>query len=157
MDRQALNRRNLTVIACVFLIVGPSMLAIAGYLAWGIKRFLDGSVAAQGTVTGLVPVASASRSKNSSPKTSYAGAFSFTAADGMSYSVTSSTSSNPPEFKVGEAVAVRYDPRYPSQARIDSVRQVWGAPLVVGGMGTVFLAMAFVVILRLRSLAAPIG
>jgi hypothetical protein len=71
---------------------------------------------------------------------SYAPVFSFTAADGRSFTVTSKVSSSPPGFAEGEQVRVRYDPSNPNDARIHTFFQTWGTAVIPLLVGLGFLA-----------------
>jgi len=51
---------------------------------------------------------------------------------GRTYTFTSSNSSDPPAYKVGERVALRYDPADPARARIDSWWELWLMPVMLG-------------------------
>jgi hypothetical protein len=68
----------------------------------------------------------------------YAPVFSFTAADGNTFTVTSDVSSSPPGFRVGDSVRVRYDPADPQNARIHSFFQTWGSAVIFGAIGVGF-------------------
>jgi hypothetical protein len=71
---------------------------------------------------------------------SYTPVFSFTAADGESYTVTSGVSSSSADFMVGESVRVRYDPANPQNARIHTFLQTWGTVVISGVVGAGFVA-----------------
>ena len=86
-------------------------------------------------VTGEVIRLERSKSDGRFASYDYAPVFSFTAADGNSYTVTSEVSSNPPGFSVGESVRVRYGPANPQNARIHSFFQTWGAAVISGAIG----------------------
>lgn len=72
---------------------------------------------------------------------------SFTTLDGTLGEHYSSTCSTPPSFDIGERVAVYYDPQNPERAHIDSFGQNWLGSLIVGGIGSVFLALGLLFVL----------
>lgn len=72
---------------------------------------------------------------------------SFTTLDGTLGEHHSTTCSTPPSFDIGERVAVYYDPQDPERARIDSFEQNWIGSLIVGGIGSVFLAIGLLFVL----------
>ncbi len=146
MNPQEANPKKVAIFGAIFLAVSLTMLGIAGFLVWKTSHFLDRAVSAQGTITALV------RNKNRQATTTYAAQFSFTTPAKQAVTITSTSSSNPPEFEVGESVAVLYLPNNPADARIDSFFQLWGASSIVGGIGTVFLAISLGMILYLRNL-----
>jgi hypothetical protein len=69
----------------------------------------------------------------------YAQVFSFSAADGRSYTVTSDVSSSPAGFDIGEQVNVRYDPKNPNDAKIHTFLQTWGSAGISLFVGAMFL------------------
>jgi len=128
-----------------------SLLGVAGFFTFNTLRFLDRSVSVRGTITALVPVIRSSSDQDAGgSRITFAPEFSFKAADGRVFSVTSTFSSNPASFDVGDTVSVLYQPDRPEHARIDSFGQLWGISLIVGGIGSAFLAVALAVILHLR-------
>jgi Protein of unknown function (DUF3592) len=54
--------------------------------------------------------------------------------------VTSTISSSPAAFSVGESVRVRYDPANPEDARIHKFFEIWGATVIFGIVGAAFIA-----------------
>jgi hypothetical protein len=83
------------------------------------------------------------RSKRKGGRFAYAPVFSFSAADGRTYTVTSNVSSYPSDFSVGVSVRVRYDPANPQNARIHTFNQTWGVA-VNAGITAVILAVVLV-------------
>lgn len=76
--------------------------------------------------------------------------FTFSDSTGVEHTITSKAGSFPPPFQVGEAVTVFYAPRYPKEAMIDSLGQLWLMPIclfivalttMVFGLVPVFLSM----------------
>lgn len=55
--------------------------------------------------------------------------------DGKAYEFTSSMSSKPPAYKVGEQVTVLYDPAEPSEGRLDGFMDLYMFPLIFGILG----------------------
>lgn len=56
---------------------------------------------------------------------------------GQTYTFTSSNSSSPPSYEVGERVALRYDPADPAWAQIDSWTELWLLPLILGATAVI--------------------
>jgi len=117
-------------IAC--LAGGACLIAAAAGFAVHTERFILHSASAQGTVIGLV----ASR-RDGDMKMTYAPVFAFTANNGRAYTITSNSGSNPPEFALGDQVAVLYEARDPNGAKIDSFLQLWLFPICFGFIGVV--------------------
>jgi hypothetical protein len=112
---------------------------------WGRRRSL----------VGLKPVHSA---RNGS--ITYAPAFRFNVPGTHFSTVVSRTSSNPPAFKWGERVTVRYPAGHPEQAVIDSFGQLWLRVWAFGGFGAVFCGTAllppiFSMLRKPRDLPSP--
>ncbi|MBK1873621.1 DUF3592 domain-containing protein [Marinobacter sp. 1-3A] len=123
--------KTLNVIKYVFAIVGAAMLVGAFALYNNTTSFLERSETAQGTVVELI------RSR-SSDSTSYFPVVQFRAAGGRDIEFQSNSGSNPPSYTRGEQVTVFYEPANPEGAMIDGFFSLWGAPLIIGGMGAVF-------------------
>jgi len=149
---QTSSPRSLFLGALFLLLAGSVLLAIAAFLTWRTYGYIDRSQTASGTITALVPVHS-TESDDNSENVTYAPVFTFKTVEGRTVSVTSHSSSNPPGFDPGDSVTVLYDPADPAQAQIDTVWQLWGVPLLLGGMGAFFFFIAAAFTLALRSLA----
>src|SRR5688572_17817027 len=52
-------------------------------------------------------------------------------AGGKTYSFQGDTASDPPEYRVGQEVRVRYDPANPETAQIDSFGERWLFPIII--------------------------
>ena len=55
----------------------------------------------------------------------------------------------PPDWRVGQAVTVRYRPESPHQAEIESFLALWGLALICGGLAAVFLGLGLGLLLGL--------
>jgi hypothetical protein len=97
--------------------------------------FIRSSAVADGKVLSLRETVKHSDNPNQSDSITYAPVFTFKAADGASYTISSDTGSLPAGFAVGEIVHVLYLPSNPSGARIDSFEQLWIFPLIFGLLG----------------------
>jgi hypothetical protein len=148
---QTSSPRVLFIGACWTFLVGFVLLGLAAFFTWRTSAFIQRSQTATGIVTALVPVTS--RDSDSKQTTDYAPVFSFRTENGQTYTVTSSTSSNPPSFAVNEDVTVLYDPADPQQARIDSFVQLWLVPVILGSIGIISFIVGFGFVFLLRSLA----
>jgi hypothetical protein len=73
----------------------------------------------------------------------YAPVFSFVAADGETYTVTSVLSTSLPKFSVGDKVRVLYDPTNPNTAKIRSFFQLWGGAVIAGIIALIFFGVGF--------------
>jgi hypothetical protein len=69
--------------------------------------------------------------------TTYAPVFTFMTEDGHPYTMTSSTASNPPSYKVGQVATVYYPHGQPQLAKLDSFFELWFIDLIIGSFGAV--------------------
>ena len=136
-------KRVLRLLTWIFGAVGVALLIGASIAATITVQFRARSISAPGEI---VDQLGGSRSGSGRGR-SYAPVFEFTDADGQRHRVRASVSSNPPAYDVGDAVTVRYDPRRPEKARLDSFLENWFVATLLGGLGIVFtgLAAGFVV------------
>ena len=114
----------------ISLAIGSAFLVGALVSAHRTQLFLRTCVTTQGRVVGLKPVHSA---RNGS--ITYAPAFRFNVPGTHFSTVVSRTSPNPPSFKMGEWVTVRYPVGHPEAAVIDSFGQLWLRVWTFGGFG----------------------
>jgi hypothetical protein len=133
--------RKIACRACI--LAGPRLLTIALGFAAYLGAFLHRSVSATGTLASLSPM------HNDEGELYYVPSFTFAAIDGQTYTVTSNTGSNPPEFAVGQQVRVLYDPSNPHRAKIGTFVQLWIFPLCFGFSGLIAIIMG-IFLLRLE-------
>lgn len=117
---------------CLAVSFGFFLSALQIYLRR--KRFLADAQPASGTVV-EVRVRGVGRNAMSFP------VFEFRTAEGTLQQAESLQGTGLQSFKVGEAVAVRYDPRDPGKAEVDSFAVLWGLALLRAGFGLVFLIL----------------
>lgn len=129
----------LAIIKYTFAVVGLCVLIGAFFLYKNTHDFLQNSVSTQGVVLELVRSAS-------SDSTTYAPVVLFEAENGAVVEFTSSVSSNPPSYATGDRVEVLYQTSEPERARIKSFFSLWGAPLILGILGSVFFLVGFSII-----------
>jgi hypothetical protein len=123
------------VIRYLFGLVGAGLLIGAFLVVQNTRSFLEDAVSAQGVVLDLV---GRSGSTSSGTSYTYAPRVRFVTAAGRTVTFVSSTSSNPPDYQVGETVEVLYPADAPERARLDGWFSLWGAAAILGGMGSVF-------------------
>lgn len=118
----------LNLFGVIFSIIGLGLLAIGGYLLFDSRAFLSDAAATSGTVISLVE----------SDEGGYAPIVSFVTGDGESFVLRSNVYSEGWKERQGDIVTVLYDPADPKKAKIDSLFQLWGATLIISGVGVVF-------------------
>ena len=117
----------------VFLGVGILLLFLALALWNKTRGFIARAATAHGTVTELIEV----RDSDGGSST-FKPVVKFVAPTGEEVSFTSSHSSRPPAYDVGEAVEVLF---LPGDARIKDFGSLWMGPLILGGLGAAFAAI----------------
>ena len=118
----------LNLFGVIFSIIGLGLLAVGGYLLFDSRAFLSDAAATSGTVISLVE----------SDEGGYAPIVSFVTGDGESLVLRSNVYSEGWIDRRGDTVTILYDPANPEKAKIDSLFQLWGATLIVSGVGVVF-------------------
>jgi hypothetical protein len=110
-------------VSYLFLLIGIGLLVGAGYVYSNTSKFVTGARKAQGTVVAL---------RSGAPEVK------FRAHDGREVQFTSSVSSKPPSYSVGDAVEVLYRQEQPEDAEINALMTLWLGVMVLGGLGSVF-------------------
>jgi len=127
----------------LFLVLGVGALIAAVVTLVLTLRFVAGAERATGTVIDL------SRETDSEGAVVFYPILRFTTAEGRTLEFRSSTGSSfPPQ--PGDRVEVLYDPDDPQDARLSGFFDVWGLPIVLGFLGTVFTAVSVVFLRRTR-------
>ena len=128
---------DLTVWGWMCIAVGCGFLGSALHIYLGRKRFLAVAQPAAGTVV-EVQVRGVGRNAVAVP------VFDFRTAEGTDQRAESLQGTGFQGFKVGQAVAVRYDPDDPGKAEVDSFAVLWGLALLRLGFAVLFLLMGLV-------------
>ena len=121
----------------VFFFVGLLFLGRALFGALSTESLLRESIAVDGRIVGLEQLHRVNRSG-----LTYAPVFRFTLENGQPFTVESRVHSNPPEFKVGEAVKVYYKRDHPEWAVINSLGQLWMGDVALAFVAAVFIGMS---------------
>lgn len=128
MDIKSLFRRKRKIFGGFFCISGLVCMIISCAFAVHTEYFLLHAIRAKGTIIHMVPV---ERESDGSVTLEYAPVFSFQTESGQNYSITSNTSTNPPEFRDGDAITVLYSRGNPNGAKLDSFAQLWLTPVIL--------------------------
>ena len=139
------------ILGIVFFLIGLTLL-IAGFLSYQYnQKFIAGSVVTTGTVVDLAR--KTSTSGDSSPNSYvYYPVIQFKTKNGSLIEFRSNVGSNPPSFRKGDQVQVRYLEKDPYKARINSFMQIWFVSIILGGLGVVFAGIGGTMLgLMLRS------
>jgi hypothetical protein len=126
----------LNSIAAVLVVAAVALLAAAGLLALVKLRFLRRAERTTGTVTALRAEGPADGGGNAQmlrPVIRFVARRDV--GQGGEVEFTLAAASTPPRYRIGDSVPVRYDPLNPAAtARIDSLRSLWLAPALCGGL-----------------------
>lgn len=120
----------------LFLLIGMGLLAVAGVVYFNTSKFVAGARTAQGTVVAL---------KSGAPEVR------FRAQDGREIQFTSSVSSKPPAYSIGETVEVLYRPGLPEEAEVNAFMSLWLGVIILGGLGSGFSFVGAAIVLGLGS------
>lgn len=116
-----------------FGLAGLGMILGAVYFFSSTQSFVSQAATARGTVIDLEYYRSSSDSSGS-----YRPVVRFITAAGEEIVYHSTSGSNPPSYSAGEEVRIYYDPALPNEAKIDSFLDLWFAPTLLAGMGSIF-------------------
>jgi hypothetical protein len=142
----AKQRKTNRFAAPILLLAGLGLLFLGAHLYRTTATFLEKALRAPGVVVAMA-------SNHSSDSNTYAPVVEFE-HEGTKYSFKDSIGSNPPAYRVGQAVAVLYDPARPRDARIDRGRWNKAIPIFIGAFGALLCLAGFWTV-RLRSASAP--
>jgi hypothetical protein len=118
----------------VFNLMWVAMLGFAGWYGYGSYALMRTGATVLGTVI-------ENRVVSGDDGDSYKPIVEYT-VDGETYTFESLNSSDPPAYRVGETVSLRYDPAKPQVARINSLFDLWLMPAI---LAPVALVLALVV------------
>ena len=123
-----------------YIALGLGVLSLfISLVLWNKTRlFVARATTAQGVVTDLIAV----RDKDGGSDT-YKPEVKFSTEDGKQITFTSSFSSRPPGYDVGESVPVLYLSGKPQEARIKGFGSLWSGCVILAGLGAVFSLVGY--------------
>ncbi len=127
--------RLLRITSWILLVISLLFAALTAWLLLDTRAFLARAVRTEGTVVRLVEL----RDSDGRGVT-YAPVFQVNGIGGRSVEVSSSTSANPPAWRVGQTVALLQDPAEPTRVQPEGWFSAWLFPLVSGGFALMGLA-----------------
>lgn len=130
--------RTISIVKYAFTMVGLLMLIGAFFIYNNTQDFLKDALTTEGTVIEL---------DRPSDSSTYWPVVEFKTQGGSTVEFTSSSGSNPPSYSKGDAVEVFYQETSPEQAKINDIITLWGAPIVLGGLGSILFLAGFSIIL----------
>ena len=132
--------KAVSIVKFLFTLIGLGLCAGAVFLYDDTRSFLAEAQQTEGTVIDL-------QVSRSSDSYTYRPVVRFTTPGGEAMEFVSSVGSNPPSYDRGETVDILYLPNSPRDARIGDFFSLWGAPLILGVLGSVFFLTGFGIIL----------
>jgi len=128
-----------------FALIGLGMLIGAFFAYRHTHDFLAEAISAQGTVVDMTE--SHSRDSSGHSSTYYYPVIEFKDQRGETIRFTSSSGSNPPSYSRGESADILYVPSRPQDASINGFFSLWGAAVILGGIGAIFFLTGGLIIL----------
>jgi len=140
--------KMLGIIKYAFVVVGLGMVVGAYFIYDYNVSFIESATETEGTVTELVQ----SRSSDNNSYY-YKPVVRFNTSDGQIVEFMSSTGSNPASYSVGEKVTILYLPSDPQNAKIKGYFSLYGAAVIVGGIGSAFflVGLTFFIVTKLKN------
>ena len=140
-------------IGLVFFAVGLALLVGSVITYRSARSRLQNWVRASGVVAGLEEKWT---KDDEGSRVTYAPRVKFVVPSGEEYQFIGSISARPPSYSEGEQVRVLYNPLRPSEADIDSFATHWFVPLVLLGMGVVFVPVgAYAAVGAIKAIKLP--
>ena len=136
----------LKIVGSVFAFIGLVFILVSFWTYRNTRQFLAQSETAQGQVIDLV-LRSSHDSNSGTSSGVYYPVVRFATPEGEYIEFQSGIGSQPPAYRIGDRVTVRYRPDDPYRARIDSFFQLWFLSVLFGGLGFVFGGIGFILIL----------
>jgi hypothetical protein len=136
------------IILWVFSGVAALMLLIAGIATFSNLATIVAERSAPGRVVDVVVKREYVNEQDRVVTETYYPVVGFTADDGHRRTVQMSVGSSAPEYEKGNEVTVRYNPKHPLEARIDSFSSntlMWILPAITGVLGLGFLGAVLAV------------
>lgn len=120
----------------VLIPVGLLLFLAAAWSVWSTNKWLAHTLEVEGVVIEMV------RTRDSEDKGYlYSPIVRFETADGKTHEFQSGLRTNPPAYRAGQVVPVVYDPGVPDAAMIRGVLSLWMMPVILGFIGTIFVAI----------------
>lgn len=129
------SQKTFYLLAIIFSFVGLGLLGGSIYSFITTKNWLSESYQSNGKVIDLVE--RESTDSDGYRSITYAPVVEYQFGE-ETFVFESSVSSDPPSHKVGQYVNVRYDPKNPNDAKIDSFFSLWFLTIILGLLGVIF-------------------
>lgn len=129
----------------LFLLVGLLMLFGSFKFYSNTKDFLSVAITTEGSVVDFI--SDYSDDSTTYEVVTFKPVFEFSTKNGEVINITSSSSSNPPRYSVGESIEVLYEEANPNEAVINDYLSLWGLPTILGILGSVFFIIGLGIVI----------
>jgi len=122
-------------------VFGLGLLTLSVMLANSTRNFVDGSLLTEGTVLRVESLVHTRGESTAGRHYNYI--IWFATSSGKTIAIQRKTGDAQPYFRPGDLIPIRYDPKSPKQsARIATVVNIWGTPLLLGLAGAACMVFA---------------
>lgn len=123
--------------------IGVLLMVLGAFFWFRTKNFVGSAQETKGTVTDV------RYEHDSESGGGYYSVFKFKSINGQEIEKVSNLRTNPPQHQVGQVIDVLYDPNNPNDARIKKATNLYFVPVLLGGMGLIFVCSGLCVTLAL--------
>lgn len=135
--------RDPRLVGLIFAVVGTIFCVVAIIIFINTVNSLQGTITTQGQIISCEMVRTVNSNNNSVSYTCKP-TVRFTTANGEKIDFVSSFSSS--NFQEGDEVPVNYHPDHPHNAFISSFIGLWLLPLILGGLGAIFVVIGLLLL-----------
>jgi hypothetical protein len=138
--------KRIKIVGRIFVVVGV-LLLVGGFFSYKhARRFIANSTVADGEVIDLVLRRKSNSDSPGTNRGTYHPVIRFETESREAIEFVSNTGSSPPSHRKGDIVTVRYDPKDPYTARVDSFVSLWLPALIPSSLGLLFLTAGGIMI-----------
>lgn len=127
--------KKLNILNYIFTIIGVGMLLGTFFIYKNTSIFLETAIITHGTVIGLL------ENRGSRNLIHYKPLIEFIDKNGKRIEFSSSSSTNPLSYNVGEKIEILYNPKSPNDAEIKGFFSIWGGTIMLGVAGLIFFSI----------------
>lgn len=118
------------------------LLPTLGVIGLGVFFYFEACAFEHRSVSCLGKVVALQSSQGENGTTLYTPSFTYTDAAGVVRQGRSNSATNPPAYAIGGPISLRYDPKNPSDVRVDSFWSIWLGPMICTLLTIPFLLFA---------------
>ena len=140
--------KNLRILGFIFIVLGLGLLLISFNYYEQATVFIQRTVITTGTIVSYEIDRAVSDEDLSTPVKNYYPVISFETVKGKKITFKSKSTYNPAQYKVGDQLSVRYNPKNPQEAEVFSVYALWIRFAVVFIFGLIFTLIGWFEVYR---------